>query len=100
MSTQAVTFLTPEQYLEIERAAETRSEYLAGVMYDMSGSTFSHANIVMATAHELYSQLRGRECSAFATDLPLFVRQHNLIIYPDLFVTCRPFQVLDGKTIR
>jgi Uma2 family endonuclease len=66
-------------------------------MYAMSGSSFDHAHIVLATATNLYGQLRGRECSAFATDLRLFVRQHDLITYPDIFITCRPFQVLDGR---
>jgi Uma2 family endonuclease len=97
MSTQSLPFLTPEQYLEIERAAETRSEYLAGSMYAMSGSSFDHAHIVLATASNLYGQLRGRECAAFATDLRLFVREHDLITYPDIFVACRPFQALDGR---
>ena len=32
MSTQAKTFLTPEQYLEIERKAEFKSEYYQGEM--------------------------------------------------------------------
>jgi len=97
MSTQAIPFLTPEQYLEIERAAEARSEYLAGAMYAMAGSTLNHALIVKSTSLSLGVQLRGRDCDAFTTDLRLFVRQHNLITYPDVFVTCRPFQVLDGR---
>jgi Uma2 family endonuclease len=97
MSTQSVPFLTPEQYLEIERAAETRSEYLAGSMYAMSGSSFDHAYLVGNSFGALHAQLRGKECVAFATDVRLFVRQHNLITYPDVFITCRPFQVLDGR---
>ena len=36
--------LTPEQYLEIERAAQdVRSEYYNGRMYAMSGGTHPHA---------------------------------------------------------
>ena len=34
VSTQPKTLLTPEQYLEIERRAETRSEYWQGEMRD------------------------------------------------------------------
>jgi len=90
-------FVTPEQYLEIERAAEFRSEYLAGTMYAMSGSTLIHALIVNNTGLCLNNQLRGRECTAFMTDLRLYVRQHKLITYPDVFVTCRPFQLLDNR---
>jgi Uma2 family endonuclease len=97
MSTQAMPFLTPEQYLEIERAAETRSEYLGGAMYAMSGSTLIHALIVSNLGRNLNNQLQGRACHAFSTDLRLYVRQHKLITYPDVFVTCRPFQLLDNR---
>lgn len=97
MSTQGAPFLTPEQYLEIERAAETRSEYLAGSMYSMAGGSLSHAFITTATLALLHGQLRGRECVSFSTDLRLFVRQHDLITYPDIFIACRPFQLLDNR---
>ena len=38
MATQTKTFLTPEQYLEIERKAEFRSEYYDGEMFAMGGA--------------------------------------------------------------
>ena len=38
MATQSKTFLTPEQYLEIERAAEFKSEYYGGEMFAMGGA--------------------------------------------------------------
>jgi Uma2 family endonuclease len=97
MSTQAMPFLTPEQYLELERVAETRSEYLGGAMYSMAGTSFNHALIVTAATTALYSQLRGKECAVFSADLRLFVRRHNLITYPDVFITCPPFQLLDNR---
>jgi Uma2 family endonuclease len=50
MSTQPVTYLTPEQYLEIERKAEFRSEYLNGEVFAMSGGTPNHGWIVANTA--------------------------------------------------
>jgi Uma2 family endonuclease len=97
MSTQPVSFLTPEQYLELERAAETRSEYLAGSIYAMAGASLSHALVVSNAGFSLYSQLRGRDCTAFSSELRLFVPQYNLITYPDIFVSCRPFDVLDSR---
>ena len=36
MSTQPKTLVTPEQYLEIERRAEYKSEYYAGEMFAMA----------------------------------------------------------------
>ncbi len=43
MESNPVTKLTEEQYLEIERKAEFKSEFLDGVMYAMSGGSLPHA---------------------------------------------------------
>jgi Uma2 family endonuclease len=48
MSTQAKTFLTPEQYLEIDNRAEERSEYWQGEMFAMPGASRSH-NLIVGT---------------------------------------------------
>lgn len=42
MVTQPVPWLTPEQYLARERAAETKSEYVDGMLVAMSGATRAH----------------------------------------------------------
>jgi Uma2 family endonuclease len=87
MATQPRTFLTPEEYLEIERAAEFRSEYLNGEMFAMSGASFRHNKIVNNIAAGLRSQIRGR-CEYATTDLRLLVPATGLYTYPDLLVIC------------
>jgi Uma2 family endonuclease len=87
MATQPRTFLTPQQYLEIERAAEFRSEYLDGEMFAMSGASFRHNKIVNNIAAGLRSQIRGR-CEYATTDLRLLVPATGLYTYPDLLVIC------------
>ena len=42
MSTLSKPYLTPEQYLEIERKAEFKSEYYQGEMFAMSGARRAH----------------------------------------------------------
>jgi Uma2 family endonuclease len=79
MSTQAAAYLTPEQYLEIERQAEFRSEYLHGQMYAMSGGTLNHARIVANTLSSLLEQLRGGPCEPVANDL----RLHSAVEFQD-----------------
>ena len=49
MSAQPLPRLTPEQYLEIERAAEFKSEYYCGTMYAMAGGTYVHNLIIART---------------------------------------------------
>jgi hypothetical protein len=50
LSTQALPFLTPEQYLEIERKAERKSEYWNGEMFAMAGATEPHNLVASNTA--------------------------------------------------
>jgi Uma2 family endonuclease len=98
MSTQRVTFLTPEQYLEIEREAEFRSEYLNGEVVAMSGGTPNHARIALNTAMRLAEQLAGHRCEAFGGDLlRLYSIEHKVFTYPDVLVTCGPHQFLDAR---
>ena len=98
MSTQPVTYLTHEQYLEIERKAEFPSEYINGEMFAMSGGTPNHARIALNCAMKLTEQLRGRPCEAFGADLlRLHIAKHNISTYPDVLVTCGPKQLLDAR---
>src|SRR5947209_5113746 len=92
MATQPRTYLTAEQYLEIERAAEFRSEYLNGEMFAMSGASIRHNTIVGNLAAVLREQIRGR-CRSFATDLRLLVPATGLYTYPDLMVICGPIEI-------
>ena len=60
MSTLTKTFLTPEQYLEIERQAESKSEYFQGEMFAMAGAKEPHAVLVANLMRDLGRQLRAR----------------------------------------
>jgi len=90
MSTQSKTFLTPEQYLKIERAAETKSEYYNGEMFAMAGTSFRHAQISMNVAAELRQGLRGSKCQAVSSEVRLGVSPTGLYTYPDVMVVCGP----------
>src|SRR3569833_2946812 len=97
MSTRDVPYLTPDQYLEIERAAEFRSEYLDGAMYAMAGASRNHGRIVGNAFAFLHQQLEGRDCEPAMADQRLAIPSHHLITYPDVFVTCGPDQYFDDR---
>jgi Uma2 family endonuclease len=97
MSTQPIVHLTVEQYLEIERAAEFRSEYIDGQVYAMAGGAVNHALIAMAVGARLDEQLRGRPCAVAGSDLRLFCESAKMLTYPDVVVFCKPRRFLDGK---
>ncbi len=79
--------MTPEQYLEIERAAEFRSEYRDGEMFAVSGATVWHNIIVNDLAGALHPQLKGRG-RYFTSNLRLLIPATGLYTYPDLMVIC------------
>lgn len=69
MSAQPQLRLMPEQYLEIERAAEFRSEYHNGRMCMMSGGSFPHGQIIGNLTTQLALALQKRPCSVIPKGL-------------------------------
>ena len=86
---------TPEEYLLLERAAETKSEYVDGEIVAMSGVSQNHNRISLGVGAELRRQLRGKKCSAFVSDMRVMVG--GSYFYPDAGVVCSPPQLLDAE---
>jgi Uma2 family endonuclease len=88
MSSQPTTYLTPEEYLAIERRAEYKSEYIDGGMVAMTGASRRHNLIAVNLTRELSQQLRGRPCESYAGDMRVRVASTRLYTYPDVVVVC------------
>jgi Uma2 family endonuclease len=86
-----------EQYLDTERKADFRSEYVNGHVYATSGGTLNHARIVRNTLAQFAGSLRGARCEAVGSDLRLFCSRYNVFTYPDVVVTRGPHKFLDGR---
>jgi Uma2 family endonuclease len=97
VSSQTISYLTPERYLEIERKADHRSEYIDGGMFAMAGASPNHSRIVTNSSAHLWNQLRGGPCEVFATDLRLFIKAVSVYTYPDIMVTCGPAEQVDRE---
>jgi Uma2 family endonuclease len=87
MATQPKGFLTPEQYLEIERQAEYKSEYYDGEMFAKAGAPRLHSLIVANVIGELRQQLKDRPCETRPSDLRVQTPS-GLYTYPDVVVAC------------
>jgi Uma2 family endonuclease len=85
---QPKPFLTPEEYLEIEREAETRSEYLDGEMFAMTGGSYFHNVILGNLVGELRQKLKGRSGTVCPNDQRVRVPETGLYTYPDIVVIC------------
>jgi len=96
MATQPKTHLTPEQYLAIERTAESKSEYYQGEMFAMSGAREAHNLIAFNLAAELGPQIRKRPCKAYMSDMRVHIPATGLYTYPDASALCGEPQFLDN----
>lgn len=101
MSTLSKTYITPEQYLEIERKAEYKSEYYNGEMFAMAGAQEAHNLLVAHAIRDLDQQLRSRDCRVYPSDMRVFVPKTGLYTYPDVVVVCgeRKFQDTEVDTL-
>jgi Uma2 family endonuclease len=75
-------------YLEAERRADRRHEYLRGEVYAMAGGSPEHARLAAAVSGELRAALRGRPCAVFSSDLRVRIEETDRTTYPDVTVVC------------
>ncbi len=88
-------YLTPEEYLTLERQAETKSEYWNGEMYAMAGASRTHSTIVTNVVGGLGGQLEKRPCEIYSNDMRVKVRPSGLYTYPDVVIVCEKAQFED-----
>ena len=79
---------TPEEYLLIERAADTRSEFLDGEIYDMAGASEEHTTINDNLVGEGYVQLKGTICQGMSQNVKVPAGRESLFAYPDYLIVC------------
>ena len=93
---QSRTLYTVEEYLDLERRADERHEYLDGEIYEMSGESLAHSQLCISLAVSLGNQLLGKVCQALSPNMkvrsgPFIKGQRNikgLFSYADLTVVC------------
>jgi Uma2 family endonuclease len=81
-------WISPEEYLEFERAAETKHEYLDGQVFAMAGASLEHNQIVGNLLVEIGGQLKGRDCRVLPSDMRLHMPGARYYTYPDVTVVC------------
>lgn len=82
------TTVTPAEYLELERRAETRNEYFAGRIRATSGASRRHNLISLNLGGELSLQMRDRPCEAYLSDMRVRISHTGMYAYPDVTAVC------------
>lgn len=80
------SYISAEDYLATERAAEYRSEWCNGIVIRMAGASQEHIDIVDNLTFGIRSGLSDRTCRTAVHDLR--VKTSTSYVYPDIVVTC------------
>lgn len=95
MPALAQPLVTPAAYLQTERGAAFRSEYVNGRVYALAGASRVHNLIVGNTFANLHAQLRGRRCEVYANEMRVKVESTGMYTYPDVVGLCEKPEVED-----
>lgn len=84
--------VTPGEFLEGERHAEIKHEYLGGRVYAMSGGSLNHQQFALNFASAALRGLAGKPCRPTTSDFLVRIKLGNdeVMYYPDAMILCHP----------
>ncbi len=82
-------YISPTDYLDIERQNPIRHEYRRGLVYAMAGGSDTHSRIAVNLLSLLNLHLDDTACRLYNGDVKVNY-QDRFYYYPDAFVTCDP----------
>jgi Uma2 family endonuclease len=89
-------FMTAEEYLALDRAAERQSEFIDGEMVLREGANVRHSTVTVNLIGEVGRSVRGTPCELFGSDLRLRVSS-RMYAYPDVTIVCGKPMLADER---
>jgi Uma2 family endonuclease len=85
---QLIGAMSYADYLEFERKAETKHEYVDGQVHARPSGSIEHARLSARLGGQLVQALRERPCEVFSADLRVRNLATGRSTYPDVTVIC------------
>ncbi len=89
-------YYTKEEYLEMESAAEYKSEYYNGEIFAMAGGSPSHSIICVNLIRRIAESVENKDCTLFESNMKLELA--DAYVYPDLTVVCGDINLSENKS--
>ena len=91
-------YYTPEEYLELEEAAEYKSEYINGQIIPMAGGSTNHNRIAGNFYAALNFAFKQQNSEVFMGDIRLWIPQKRIYTYPDLMIVAGEPEYFNNRT--
>lgn len=97
MNTNQSKKYSEQEYLQIERKAESKSEFFNGEIFAMAGASNPH-NLIAGNFYAfLFNQFKGKNCRPYGSDMRVHTPINSLYAYPDISVVCGEKKFLDDE---
>jgi Uma2 family endonuclease len=90
-------YVSPEQYLEFERAAEHKNEYYYGQILSMSGASLKHNIIDGNLLSNIGQFLKDKPCRILPANMRVSTPTRDSYMYPDASIVCGEPVLEDDK---
>lgn len=97
MITKEKKYISPDEYLKLERLSSVKNEYYKGEIFAMSGASYNHNVITTNILSTLHSKLRDTKYMPFGSDMRMYVSENGLFTYPDISVYESDVKVYDKE---
>jgi Uma2 family endonuclease len=89
---------TPEEYLELETAAEYKSEYIDGQIIPMAGGSTKHNQLSLNLSSELNFVFKRQAYRVYMSDVRLWIPERRIYTYPDVMVITGEPEYFQNRT--
>ncbi|MEH2424888.1 MAG: Uma2 family endonuclease [Nostoc sp.] len=90
-------YYTPEEYLELEEAADYKSEYINGQIIPMAGGTINHNQIALNLSTDLNFAFKRQSYRVYMGDVRLWIAQKRTYTYPDVMILADEPEYFDNR---
>ncbi|MGB1257909.1 MAG: Uma2 family endonuclease [Thiolinea sp.] len=81
-------YLSEQDYLDGEKLAKERHEYIDGQVFAMAGASKRHNEICLNLALLFRPGTKGNSCRVFSSDVKVRISKRKSYYYPDVVVGC------------
>ena len=90
-------YISPDEYLEMERASEEKHEYYDGYVVTLNGASLKHNYIAGNLYTKIGGFLEGSLCSILPSNMRVSTPNRDSYIYPDAIIVCNNPELEDDK---
>jgi Uma2 family endonuclease len=88
MAVPVLTPVSPQEYLELERASLLRNEYFEGEITALAGASLAHGRILINLVRQVGNMLAGKPCEILPNDMRVGTPSRTSYMYPDATIVC------------